>query len=79
MAKFLEMTHLVHDNGMAQMQIGRCGIKTDFHAQRFAPGDFFAEFAFIDNFCRAAPDLRHLTVDIRHHFFLYAEIFAPKI
>ena len=67
------------DNGMAQMQIGRCGDQNRLSRAAVCPlAIFCGEFAFIDNFCRAAPDLRHLTVDIRHHFFLYAEIFCPQ-
>lgn len=61
-----EMAHLVHDHGMAQVQVRGGGVKTYFHAQGDAPRQFFAQFALVDKLGHATFNGGHLAVDIRH-------------
>jgi hypothetical protein len=68
------MAHLVHDNRVPEMQVRRCGVKTDFHPQRFAALQLFMQHILPDQFRRAAPDKGQLPVNVRHCFLLAGRI-----
>ncbi len=64
--QFLKMAHLVHDHRMAEMQVGRRGVKAHLDAQGTARAEFGAQLVLVDDFRGAAPDERHLAVNVRH-------------
>ena len=66
MAQFLKVAHLVHDHGVAQMQVGSGGVKAHLHAQGRAAFQFLAQFLLVNQFRHAALDHGHLAINIHH-------------
>ena len=65
-AQFLKVAHLVHDHGVAQMQVGSGGVKAHLHAQGRAAFQFLAQFLLVNQFRHAALDHGHLAINIHH-------------
>ena len=65
-AQFLKVAHLVHDHGVAQMQVGSGGVKAHLHAQGRAAFQFLAQFLLVNQLRHAALDHGHLAINIHH-------------
>jgi hypothetical protein len=67
MPKLLEVAQLAHEHGMAQVQVGRCGVKSGLDTQRtrgfarvFKP---LTEVGDADDLCRAFLEQIELLID----------------
>ena len=63
MPQFLELAHLVHDDGMPEVQVGRGGIESDLDAERDIPRQFLAQILLAHEVHDAAADDLHLFID----------------
>jgi hypothetical protein len=64
MAEVLELTELVHDNGVAEVQVGRSRIEAELHAEGPAGPELPDQVLLEKEFFTAAPDHGHLVVDV---------------
>jgi hypothetical protein len=68
-AQILELAHLVEQDGMTEVEIGRGGIETGFDAQRSPRFKFLDQLGFDKKLVAAAPDDFKGVFDGRHGIF----------
>ena len=66
MSQLLELPHLVNENRMTDVQIGRSRVETRFHDQRPPLLEFFLEPVLGQNLVRTPTQLRYLFLDVAH-------------
>ena len=66
MSKLLELTHLVQQNGMAEVQIRCSRVKTCLDSKRSPAGQSRLQFFGFDDFLCAAPDQVHGGLNVGH-------------